>query len=239
VAIALKGYPVLALPYLVLTAPPRKRVLTGLLACIPLAAAELVYGALFGFSPGMFTRLVHYRGTFDFGWTGLHSFHISHFVLQGWVVGTLEVTLIGFAAIVPALLFRQRPAAALASIFLVFYATTPTMSVQYLLWVVPFLCLALPLGAVLYSLVALIGAASFYSGLPGTIPAIAPLPDLAAELWAVRTESVVAIIAVSALLAAYLIVPRLRSQPPVPRTPAEARAALRHYLGRVRAAAVS
>jgi hypothetical protein len=237
-AIALKGYPVLALPYFVLTAPPRKRVLTAILACVPLAAAVLVYGAAFGFSPGMVTRLIHYRSTFDFGWKGLHSLRVTHFVLQRWVARALEMSLIGFAAVGPAVLFRRRPAAAMASIFLVFYATMPTMSVQYLLWVVPFLCLALPLGAVLYSFVALAGALRFYNLQPTAIPSFAPWPQLAARLWSVRTETVGAIIAVSAMLGVYLIVSRFRSQPLFPRTLAEARVSLQEYLGRKRVTGV-
>jgi Gpi18-like mannosyltransferase len=213
VAIALKGYPALALPYLMLTAPRGARLLTGVLACVPLALAMLLYSALFGFTPDMVTRLVHYRSTFDFGWSGLYTSAVNQVLAHHWVKQAQVVFLAAYAAIVPALLFRRQPAAAVVSIFLVFYATTPTMSVQYLIWAMPFLCLALPVGAILYTLVALVGALSYYNLQPGALPALAPLRQLVGHLWSLRTDTVAALIALPALLAVYLIAARLHSLP--------------------------
>ncbi len=230
IGIALKGFPVLALPYLALTAPRGHRVRTVVYAFIPLVVAMLVYTAVFGVSKGIVTHVIGYQSTYDFGWAGLHSAHISSIVLQPWILRALELLLIVFAAAVPAALFGARPAAAMSIIFLALYATTPTMSVQYLIWVVPFLLLALPVGAVLFSIVAVVGALSFYNLVSGAIPTFASLPAIAARLWPMHAPSVGAIILVSWVLGVYLVVERVRAQR-LPKSVAETRASLLQYLG--------
>ncbi len=229
--IALKGYPVLALPYLALTAPRGYRLRTAVYAFVPLVVAVVLYTALFGVSKGIVTHVIGYQSTYDFGWAGLHSAHISRIVLQPWVLRALELLLIAFAAIVPAVLFHRRPAAAMSIIFLAFYATTPTMSAQYLIWVLPFLLLAMPVGALLYTLIALFSQLAFYNLVPDAVPTLGPVPELVTRLWPMRTPSVAAVIGASGVLGAYLIMERLRTQPQLPKSVAEARRSLQQYLG--------
>lgn len=202
VAIALKGYPVLALPYFVVSAPRGSRLLTLAAAFVPLAASTILYCALFGISSHMLSNILAYQSTPDFGW----GFLLARSTLDTSTVGLLSLAskalIVVFATIVPALLFRGRPIVAMIMLFSSFYALTYTMSVQYILWIVPFLCLALPLWSVVYSFAGLIAALNFYqrsgSG-HGAIPTSAPWPAVTSALNMPREVGVAAIIAVSAV----------------------------------------
>lgn len=174
IAIALKGFPILLLPYLVMTTPAGKRMRTAGLALVPLGVSVLLYVAVFGFTPNMVTHVLGYRSTDAFGWA-------VQAAASGLPAGALarlaeasRAFIIVFGAVVPLLLFRRRPAAAITLLFATFYASTWSMSVQYLLWIVPFLSLALPVGALVYTAVALAAEVVFYFDLgPEIIPGAA------------------------------------------------------------------
>src|SRR6185437_2534856 len=182
VAIALKGYPVLALPYFALMAPRGSRLLLIVGSFVPLGVSLLVYCALFGVSPHMLSDVLGYQSTPDFGWGFLLANVAPPGATSGIILGVIAKALIVlFAVIVPAPLFRGRPVAALAALFAVFYALTYTMSVQYIVWILPFLCLAFPVWAIIYTVAGLFGAVSFYARrYPGALPDGSPWPDLLA-----------------------------------------------------------
>lgn len=209
VGIALKGYPVLALPYFVISAPRGSRLLTLAAAFVPLAASTILYCALFGVSSHMLPNILMYQSTPDFGW----GFLLARYMLDAFTVGLLSLAskalIVLFGAIVPALLFRGRPIVAMIMLFSSFYALTYMMSVQYILWIVPFLCLALPLWSVVYSFAGLIAALNFYqrSGAGnGVIPTSDPWPAITSALNMPREVGVAAIIAVSAVTSIALLI---------------------------------
>lgn len=208
VAIALKGYPVLALPYFALMAPRGSRLRLVVVSFVPLAVSLLIYCALFGVSPHMLSNVLGYQSTADFGWGFLLANIAPTSSSSGVILGDLSKALIVlFAVIGPALLFRGRPVAAMAALFAVFYALTYTMSVQYLFWILPFLCLAFPVWSLLYTVAALFGAVSFYThSYPDALPGSPPWPTLLAPFDASRHGGVAAVIGVSAALAVFLVI---------------------------------
>ncbi|MGE5333757.1 MAG: glycosyltransferase 87 family protein [Nitrososphaerota archaeon] len=202
VGIALKGYPVLALPYFVISAPRGSRLLTLAAAFVPLAASTILYCALFGISSHMLSNILLYQSTPDFGW----GFLLARYTPDAFIAGLLslasKVLIVLFGVVAPALLLRGRPIVAMIMLFSAFYALTYTMSVQYILWIVPFLCLALPLWSVVYSFAGLIAALSFYQRTgagKGAIPTSHPWTSVASALNMPREVGVAAIIAVSAI----------------------------------------
>ncbi|HLJ80158.1 MAG TPA: glycosyltransferase family 87 protein, partial [Ktedonobacterales bacterium] len=58
VAIALKGYPALALPYFVVSAPRGSRILTAVVAFVPMVVSVIIYCGLFGFTSAMVTDVL-------------------------------------------------------------------------------------------------------------------------------------------------------------------------------------
>jgi 4-amino-4-deoxy-L-arabinose transferase-like glycosyltransferase len=200
IAIALKGFPILLLPYLVMTTPAGKRMRTAGMALLPLGVSVLIYVGVFGFTPSMVTHVLGYRSTVAFGW----SIQAAASGLPAAVLPRLgdasHAFIIVFGAVVPLLLFRSRPAAAITLLFATFYASTWSMSVQYLLWIVPFLSLALPVGAVVYSAVALAAEVAFYFDLdPEIIPGAAWWSSLLSSMAAQRLWIVVLLIGVFAV----------------------------------------
>lgn len=208
VAIALKGYPVLALPYFALMAPRGSRWALIVVAFVPLVVSLLIYCAIFGVSPHMLANVLGYQSTPDFGWGFLLAHIAPSSAASGIILGDVSKALIVlFAVVGPALLFRGRPVAAMVALFAVFYALTYTMSVQYIFWILPFLCLAFPVWSVVYTVASLFGAVGFYAQrYPGALPGGSPWPHLLAPFSVARPIGVAAVIAVSALLALYVIV---------------------------------
>lgn len=219
VAISLKGYPVLLLPYLVLTAPRGKRLISGGLALAPLAACSLLYVALFGFTPLMVTRVLNYNGTGQFGWLALiqgtqyAALVTPDFASRASTISHALIVL--FALVMPWWRYRTQPATVAALIFLAFYAMTATMSVQYVIWALPFVVIAMPIGAIVYSVAAMVGAVAFYPGLyQSAIPHVSYWESMFLLLAPYRTNGVAAIIFVSgALVAAQLGWSLLRQHP--------------------------
>lgn len=202
-AIALKGYPVLVLPYVVLTAPQGWRLRTLALACLPTLVSELLYGTIFGFTPNMVTRVLSYRSTAAMGWLAvLRATPLEGMLSVIWA-GTVAPLLPVAVVVAVSIWCKRLPSAnAVALIFTAFYATTLTMSVQYILWVLPFLCIALPVGALLYSVVAFATLNGFYSShAVEVIPRLPLWQSSAPEFVPYLHVLLAAFIAVSALLA--------------------------------------
>jgi Glycosyltransferase family 87 len=210
VAIALKGFPILLLPYLAATAPKGKRRLTVAAACVPLAVSAAIYIAIFGFTPLMLTHVLGYHSPDDLGWIFLlRQIPLLGTAIIGTSLGSLialvsllllsEVFIVGFAVAVPARRFPGQPAAAVTLIFAVLYATTTTLSGQNLVWILPFAVLAVPLAAVVFTLIAFVAyialaAASptlagalpsgvHWAGTPLASPALHVLGALAIIVW--------------------------------------------------------
>ena len=222
-AIALKGYPVLALPYFVFSAPRGSRLRLTAAAFVPLVVSVLIYCALFGVSPHMLSNVLSYQSTPDLGW----GFLLDKAGLANATVGTVlryvaEALILLFAVFGPALIFRRRPVVALVALFSVFYALTYTMSVQYIFWILPFLCLAFPVWSLIYTLAGLFAAVSFYlPRYPAALPTSSPWRHALALFGVSRSVGVAALIGVSALLALYAMIsassrsPALSSRLPV------------------------
>ncbi len=147
-AIALKGYPVLFLPALLVHIGTHRQRLAAIgLALLPLALAFLVYGALFGFVGQMLSNILLYSSSPYFGWSFLVAF-VLKIVAPASVTpvlmplgGVARAALIGFACYLP----WRHPAWSVERLWLVtllaFYALAPGISVQYLLWAVPLFAL--------------------------------------------------------------------------------------------------
>ena len=207
-AIALKGYPALALPYFVFSAPRGSRLRLTAASFVPLVVSVLIYCALFGVSPHMLSNVLGYQSTPDLGW----GFLLDKAGLANATVGTIlryvaEALILLFAVFGPAALFRGRPVVALVAVFSVFYALTYTMSVQYIFWILPFLCLALPVWSLIYTVVGLFAAVSFYlPRYPAALPTSSPWRHALALFGVSRSFGVAALIGVSALLALYAMI---------------------------------
>ena len=208
IAIALKGYPALALPYFVFSAPRGSRLRLTAASFVPLVVSVLIYCALFGVSPHMLSNVLGYQSTPDLGW----GFLLDKAGLANATVGTIlryvaEALILLFAVFGPAALFRGRPVVALVAVFSVFYALTYTMSVQYIFWILPFLCLALPVWSLIYTVVGLFAAVSFYlPRYPAALPTSSPWRHALALFGVSRSVGVAALIGVSALLALYAMI---------------------------------
>jgi hypothetical protein len=177
-AIALKGYPVLFLPALLVMLPTNKqRCMAAGLAVLPLALSILIYGALFGFVGQMLTNILLYSSSPYFGWSFLVAF-VLKIVAPAMIAPVLaplgfvaRAALIGFACYLP----WRHPGWPMERLWLVtllaFYALAPGISVQYLLWVVPLFALVDLKQGWWYTVFATLVAAFYYLTLfPGVLP---------------------------------------------------------------------
>lgn len=151
-AIALKGFPAILLPALLIGIPTWKQrgVLTGL-AMLPLLACMLIYSAFFGLEGVMISRVLGYQSPPILGWA-LYLNSVLPKILpagadQGLLLVALCLSVAARSAILlfPVLLALRKPAWSLESLwlatFLGFYALAPGLSPQYLLWALPLLAL--------------------------------------------------------------------------------------------------
>lgn len=191
-AIALKGYPILLLPALLIKAPDnRQRVVLTALAATPLLVSMLVYGALFGLEPAMVTHVLGYSSYPYFGWSPYVDVLLHNLWPAGFTTATLWFSILGHVAtlLVPVLLAFYRPGWPLErfwlATFLGVYALAPGLAAQYLLWAVPLLALVPLKRALLYSAFAFLTILFFYLNLyPGAIPWGPALASLApANTW--------------------------------------------------------
>ncbi len=180
-AIALKGYPVLLLPGLLIgAASHRQRALLIGLAVTPLLVSVLGYSAFFGFEPAMISRVLGYQSPAILGW-GLpaHKWLPQLATLLG---GPARIAVL-LMPVALALLKPQWPLTRhwLATL-LGFYILAPGLSPQYLLWVLPLLAVVPLKKGLLYTTFATLALVFVYlwnfpSALPGGLDLASVLPD--------------------------------------------------------------
>ncbi len=181
-AIALKGYPVLLLPGLLVGAESNKRrVLLLGLAFTPLLVCVLIYSAIFGLEAAMFTHVLGYQSPAILGW----ALHINSLLPQMLSPDNRQVllflalclTMTARAAVLlfPMLLALRKPQWPLAMhwlvTFLIFYILAPGLSPQYLLWILPLLAVVDLKQGLLYSALATPALVFVYLwGFPSAVP---------------------------------------------------------------------
>jgi hypothetical protein len=219
--IALKGYPVLLLPSFIVTAPYGKRAQCALLTFAPLAVSVLVCVGLFGYSPNMLLHIAAYRSTTDLDWIYLIGPDAVVAFIQSSVAGyaafaalyvLTQVGIIVFALFVPARACQADACAAVALVCCALHATSPTMSVQYLIWAVPFLCIVTPIGALCYSATAEVTALGFYAQYiygAGVIPAPLLGSLLVAAASALRVPATAGLTVICGIIAVLIVAGRL------------------------------
>ncbi len=177
-AIALKGYPVLLLPALLAGAPGWKRraLLTGL-ALTPLLISALVYSAFFGLEPAMASHVLGYVSPIAFGWRLIFNTLLLPLRMMNVSVSLSALPSLARLLILawPLLLLWRRQRWPLEqhwqAVFLGFYALSPGISVQYLLWVIPLLALGDLRDGWRYTTLSAAGIVCYYLGnFPGAVP---------------------------------------------------------------------
>lgn len=174
IAISLKGYPVLFLPYFAWHGIGDKRLRELVTAVAPTAVAFAGYTLWVGWSGKVISDVLAYHGVANFGWG----------VLFGPVGGSILILVFEAGLIATVLWVSLRrstwpPVAVAAIIILAFYALGFNLSVQYLMWVVPFLIVVSWRWSIFYSVGALVAAITFYtayfaSALPFSRPSFLP-----------------------------------------------------------------
>jgi hypothetical protein len=181
-AIALKGYPVLLLPGLLIGAASNKqRVLLVSLACVPLLASILVYSAVFGFEGAMISHVLGYQSPPMFGWSLYVNSLLPHLwpadALQALLLLALVLSVVARVAVLflPVTLAIRKPTWPLAiqwlTTLLGFYMLAPGLSPQYLLWVLPLLALVDLKKGLFYTFFSTLALVFVYlQGFPEAIP---------------------------------------------------------------------
>ena len=204
-AIALKSFPVLLLPFFLLSIQgSRARLRFLALATLPVVALLAPFAV--ADAPALRRELLGYGGVADFGWIGfvravgwLQSGVLARSEAVHWpILVPLAKTgfLLAFAlllALVGARRLRLALDTAALAVFLAFLAFYGAVSAQYLLWVVPFGMLVPDRHAALHAAASTIALLGFYAFLaPGVLfDAASPAPG-AGVLWAVGTGAVLA-----------------------------------------------
>jgi len=206
-AIATKSFPVLLLPFFVLSLGAARGVRFALLATVPVLALLLPY-ALSDFG-ALARELLGYGGVADFGWIGawrgfrwLVTGALARSEASHWPASVAAAKAV-FLAVYVAMLWaaatrrlRWSGLHAALGVFLAFLAFYGAISAQYLVWPVPFGAL-LP-GAVFaaYSAAATAALVGFYLFLaPGVLAPAGPGPlgpHAAGVLWACGAAAVLA-----------------------------------------------
>ncbi len=192
VAVALKGYPLVLLPALIVKADsPRQRLLVTGLAFVPLIAALLVYGALFGWEPAMVTHVLGYSSYPYFGWALYADVFIKHIWPASFSAIVDALSLVARAAILllaGLLLWRRRgwPLERLwLTIILGIYVLAPGIAVQYFLWALPALAVIDRKRGLSYTAFSFLAMVFFYlTQEPGALPWGAQLASVAPQaVW--------------------------------------------------------
>ncbi len=215
---ALKSFPVLLLPVLLLAVPSPRRVRYALLATAPVALLLLPFAIA---SPVPLAReLFGYGGVADFGWIG--AWRGVVWLATGALVRSeprrwgeaVPLAKLAFVAVEAALVvalargrLTWRPATAALAVFVAFQAFYGALSAQYLAWVVPLAALRPDRPFAVHAVTATLALLGFYVFLaPGVLlPADQPwIPrEVAGALWAIATSATVA--AAIAWLAALVV----------------------------------
>jgi hypothetical protein len=206
-AIATKSFPVLLLPFFVVSGAPSRAARFVLLATVPVALLLLPYAI--ADSGALARELVGYAGVADFGWIGawrglrwmatgaLARSEAAHWTAS--IAAAKYLFLAAYAVGVWAFATRRLrwtlPQATLG-VFLAFLALYGAISAQYLLWPVVVGALFPTLWFALYSAAATFALVGFYLFLaPGVLTAGGPGPlgpHAAGVLWACGVAAVLA-----------------------------------------------
>lgn len=181
-AIALKGYPVLLLPALLVgTASNRQRWMLIGLALAPLFVCVVIYSAFFGLETAMVSHVLGYQSPPLLGW----SLYVNSLPTQGWpgpAIFLLSLLLLLLAVGIrtallffPVVLVIRKPAWPIAYLWLTtlvgFYVLNPDLSPQYLLWALPLLALIDLKKGLIYSAFSTLALIFVYLwGFPEAIP---------------------------------------------------------------------
>lgn len=162
VAIALKGYPALLLPFLALTAPAGRKAWTFGMALIPVGLAFAIYAIAAGYNSEMLTRVIGYTSTPAMGWTLFAPDLNLPLAIRAIAWLGSDLLILVFATLVPWLAFGRNGVLGAAATFAFLYLVVFRASVQYLLWGLPFFCLVTSGGAIIYSLSATAMLLAYY-----------------------------------------------------------------------------
>ena len=179
-AIALKSFPVLAVPVLLLRVTgPAARARFVALATLPVAALLVPYLA---HDAGAVAReLFGYGGVADFGWIG--AWRGLRWVTEGTLargearfhgplVAAAKVLFLAAYAAIVARMARREAITAVLAVLVAFEAFYGALSAQYLLWVIPLAALRPDRWLAMYSVFASMGLVGFYLFLaPGVLTA--------------------------------------------------------------------
>ena len=206
-AIATKSFPVLLLPFMILSLGAARAARFVLLATVPVALILLPYAIA---DLGALTReLLGYGGVADFGWIGawrglrwLATGALSRSEASHWPVPVLAAKVLFLAAYVAMLWaaaarrLRWPAIQAALGVFLGFLVFYGAISAQYLVWPVPFGALLPGAAFAAYSAAATVALVGFYLFLaPGVLVPAGPGPlgpHAAGVLWACGATAVLA-----------------------------------------------
>jgi Gpi18-like mannosyltransferase len=198
--IALKSFPVLLLPFFLLSlAGNRARLRYVALATLPVLALLLPFAL--DNAPALRRELLGYGGVADFGWIGfvrgvrwLLTGVLARSEAAHWptLVPLAKAAFLAVFALLLALVAARRLRLSLDAmaliVFLAFLTFYGALSAQYLLWVVPFGVLVPDRYAVLHAVASTLALLGFYPFLaPGVLfEAAGPIPG-AGVVWALGT----------------------------------------------------
>ncbi len=192
--IALKGFPVLLLPILVFRWRKRMWPAVVAVAAVPTVVAAGVYALLFGWNGRMVTDVLGYGGVRELGWSAS----------IGRAVVAYRLSELVFVLLVLLVAYRLRADSALfvaTAVLMGFYAMGVDLSVQYLVWALPFLVVANPIWTTAYSLSGISAALAFYAvWFPGAVPVPAAWPH------GLSVDVYVLVVALPSLVSALFII---------------------------------
>ena len=177
-AIAVKSFPVLALPLLMARVPGMKaRVRFAALALVPVAVMLLPF--VLHDARAVARELLGYGGVADFGWIGAWrglrwltegTLARGEARFHGVLIPAAKIVFLAAYAIVASRMARRGPVEAILAVLLAFAAFYGALSAQYLLWVIPFAVLRADRWLAAYTVAAMVGLVGFYLFLaPGVL----------------------------------------------------------------------
>jgi hypothetical protein len=191
-AIAIKSFPVLALPVFLLRLPgAAARARFAALALFPVALLLVPYAV--DDAGALARELFGYGGVADFGWIG--AWRGGRFLVEGrlgrgearhWgaLIPIAKVVFAAGYAFVVARTARREVAVAILAVLVAFEALYGALSAQYLLWVVPFAVLRPDRWLAAYGAAATVALVGFYLSLAPGVLADAPPSPAAGVAWA-------------------------------------------------------
>jgi hypothetical protein len=202
VAVALKGFPVLLLPFFLFRLENwRQRLIFTGIVLLPVGLILLPF--LVADFPAVGRELFGYSGYPDHGWVALAWGGYKLISPESSLGTTLQLLitvskglfLFGYAGLLylgyRGGLARFSPVFQIALVFATFYALYGGLSSQYLLWLLPFLLLLNPKYAIIYSLLAVAALLAFYNYqwpvIIYRVPVSIPSKNISAGLWLVAT----------------------------------------------------